>query len=277
MKYADLHIHTDFSDSTFTPEEVMACARERGLAAAAICDHDCVDGIEPAKAAGESLGVEAIPGIELTVEKEDAEIHILGFFINWKDEGLKKKLEEMRAGRIVRIHKMVEKLNTAGIDVKADDVFKLAGRGSIGRLHLAQAMINTGKVRNFKDVFGKYIGFRQLCYVSNVIFPAKEAIEAILNVGGVPVLAHPGIMDKDEYIPELVGYGLKGIEAYHSDHNTAAVKHYEDLAKEYGLLVTGGSDCHGAGKGRALIGTVRVPYEIVEKLKTKSEEIRGGR
>ena len=129
-------------------------------------------------------------------------------------------------------------------------------------------------MKSFKDVFGKYIGFQKSCYVPHIKFSPQEAIEFILKDGGVPVLAHPGIMNKDEYIPEFVEYGLKGIEAYHTDHKASVVKHYEELAKEYGLLLTGGSDCHGMGKGRVLIGTTRVPYELVEKLKAASDKIR---
>ena len=274
MKYADLHIHTDFSDSTFSPEEVAKCASERGLSAIAICDHDCIDGIEPCADAASPLDIEVIPGIELTIEKQDAEIHILGYFIDWKTEWFRNRLKEMQEARVERIHKMVERLNTAGIDVKAEDVFKLAGRGTVGRLHLAQAMLKTGKVRSFREAFNKYIGFAKSCYAPHAKFSVQEAMELLLKVGGVPVLAHPGIMNKDEYVPELVKYGLKGIEAYHTDHNPGTVKHYEELARQYGLLVTGGSDCHGMGKGRPLIGTVRVPYELVEKLKAESEKIR---
>ncbi len=274
MKFADLHIHTDFSDSTLSPEEVARYANEKGLSAVAICDHDCVDGIEPCEKAASPLGIEVIPGIELTVEKQDAEIHILGYFIDWKVGWFQERLRQMQGFRIARIHKMVEKLNDAGIDVKAEDVFKLAGRGTVGRLHLAQAMLKTGKVKSFNEAFNKYIGFAKSCYVSNARFSPREAMEVVMKVGGVAVLAHPGIMNKDEYIPELVEYGLKGIEVYHSDHNAAAVKRYEELAARYGLLATGGSDCHGMGKGRVLIGTVRVPYELVEKLKAQSEKIR---
>ena len=274
MKFADLHIHTDFSDSTFSPEEVAKCASERGLSAIAICDHDCIDGITPCADAGSSLGVEVIPGIELTVEKQDAEIHILGYFINWKAEWLRKRLKEMQEARIGRIHRMVEKLNAAGIDVKCEDVFKLAGRGTVGRLHLAQAMLKTGKVKSFKEAFNKYIGFAKSCYAPHEKFSSQEAMELLLKAGGVPVMAHPGIINKDEYIPELFKYGLKGIEVYHTDHNASTVKHYEELVGQYGLIATGGSDCHGMGKGKALIGTVRVPYELVEKLKAASEKIR---
>jgi len=273
MKYADLHIHTYYSDSTFSPEEVVACAGKKGLAAIAICDHDCVDGIEPCEQLASGKDLEIIPGIELAVEKEDAEIHILGYFIDWKDESFRKKIKALQDARIDRIHGMVEKLEKEGIPVKADEIFKLAGKGTVGRLHVAQAVLKTGKIKNFKEIFEKYIGFLKPCYVSSIRFTPKEAIEAILKVGGVPVLAHPQTMGKDEYIPELIECGLRGIEVYHTDHRQSAEQHYKEVAERYGLLMTGGSDCHGMGKGRVLIGTVRVPYELVEKLKEESGKI----
>ena len=274
MKFADLHVHTFYSDSTFSPEEVVACARDKALAAIAICDHDSVDGIDPCIKIGREMGVEIIPGIELTVEEADAELHILGYFMDYKAEWFGKKLREIQKARIERVHKMVAKLNDMGIDLKAEDVFALAGKGTIGRLHIAKAILNTGKVRTFKDVFEKYIGLKKPCYVANIRFTPKEAIEALLKIGGVPVLAHPNVTDVDGYIPELVGYGLRGIEVYHTDHKPAVTKHYEALAKEEGLLMTGGSDCHGLGKGKILLGGVRVPYSIVERLREESERIR---
>lgn len=274
MKYADLHVHTFYSDSTFSPEEVVSCASQKALAAIAICDHDCIDGIGPCKKIAESLGIEIVPGIEMTVEKADAEIHILGYFIDWQNEPFQKKLIEIQQSRVSRLHKMVEKLRDFQIDIDVNDVFKLAGKGSVGRLHLAKALINAGKIRSFKEVFDKYIGFLKPCYVSNVRFTPKEAIDTLLKVGGVPVLAHPDVMGKDEYIPELIDYGLRGIEVYHTEHDPRTTRHYEEMAKHYGLLMTGGSDCHGLGKGRVLMGGVRVPYEIVEKLKAEADKIK---
>ncbi len=273
MKYADLHVHTFYSDSTFSPEEVVSCAKDKGLAAIAICDHDSIDGIEPCQRIGAVLDVEIISSVELTVEKQDAEIHILGYLINWKADWFQKKLKEMQNFRIERIHEMVGKLNEANVKISADDVFKLAGKGSVGRLHVAQAMLKSGAVRSFKEAFGKYIGFLKPCYVSNVRFSPQEAIDMILRVGGVPVLAHPDVMGKDEYIPELREYGLKGIEVYHTDHKSKAVRRYEELAKQHGLLMTGGSDCHGLGKGRVLLGEVRVPYDLVQNLKEEAKKI----
>lgn len=273
MKYADLHIHTFYSDSTFSPEEVVSHAREKGLSAIAICDHDSIDGIEPCRKLGLPLDIEVVPGIEMTVEKEDAEIHLLGYFIDWTQGWFGEKLKVLQEARRQRIYKMVEKLKEAGIAIEADDVFKLAGRGTVGRLHVAQAMLMTKKVRNFKEIFEKYIGFMRPCYVSNARFTPREAIEMILKIGGVPVLAHPNTMGRDDYIPELIASGLRGIEVYHTDHKPSIREHYKKMAEENGLLMTGGSDCHGMGKGRPLIGTVRVPYEIVEKLRAESEKI----
>jgi len=252
---------------------VATYADKKGLSAIAICDHDSVDGITPCQEAAKPFGIEVIPGIELTAEKKDAEIHILGFFLRWREEWLRRKLKEIQASRRERIYKMVEKLKEFHIDLDAEDIFKLAGRGTVGRLHMAQAMLKTGKVKSFKEVFDKYIGFLKPCYVSYTKFSPKEAVEIILKAGGVPVLAHPDVMGNDEHIPELVGYGLRGIEVYHTDHGQGARKRYEKIAERYNLLVTGGSDCHGLGKGKILMGGVRVPYELVERLKREAERV----
>jgi hypothetical protein len=274
MKYADLHVHTFYSDSTFSPEEVISCADEKGLAAVAICDHDCIDGIAPCAefARRSERDVEVIPGIEMTAEKEDAEIHILGYFIDWADTWLHGKLKALQDARVIRMLKMIERLKEHGIEIDPRDVLKLSGRGSVGRLHLASAMLKSKKIKVVDEAFAKYIGSRKPCYVTNVRFTPREAIELIMRVRGVPVLAHPFTLNRDDFIPEFIKDGLKGIEVYHSDHNTALTRHYEDLAKRHGLIITGGSDCHGLGKGKVLMGGVRVPYSVVEQLREESRK-----
>ncbi|MBI5124471.1 MAG: PHP domain-containing protein [Candidatus Omnitrophica bacterium] len=275
QKYADLHVHTSYSDSTLSPEEVVSCAKEKGLAAIAICDHDSIDGIEPCMAIGARLGVEIIPSIEMSAEKIDAEIHILGYFIDWKQDWFKDKLKEIRAARVERVYKIVDKLKTFDIIVDPKEVFKIAGNNaSVGRLHIAQAMLDTGKIKSMKEAFIKYIGFLKPCYVPYIKFSPQEAISLILKVGGVPVIAHPDLIGNDKYIEEFVRYGLRGIEAYHTDHKPRVSKRYEEFAKRHNLIVTGGSDCHGMGKGRILMGGVKVPYELVEKLKEEAERVR---
>jgi len=277
MKYADLHVHTSYSDSTFSPEEVISYAKEKALSCIAICDHDSIEGIEPCIKLGAEAGIEVIPSIEMTAEKVDAEIHLLGYFIDWKDEPFRKKLKEIQAARTERVYRIVEKLKLFDIDVDPEDIFRIGGKGTVGRLHIAQAMLNTGKIRTMREAFDKYIGFGKPCYVAYTKLSPKDAVELILRVGGVPVLAHPDIMGHDEYIDELIGFGLKGLEVYHTDHKPHISKRYEAMADKKGLLMTGGSDCHGMGKGRILIGSVRVPYELVEKLREESRRIRDER
>jgi len=275
MKYADLHVHTNYSDSTFSPEEVIACAKEKGLSAIAICDHDSVSGIEPCKALASKVDIEVIPGIEMSAEKVDAEIHILGYFIDWEQGWFQKKLKEIQSSRTERVYKIVEKLKTFNITIDAGEVFRLAGsNASVGRLHIAQAMLNSGAVKSMREAFDKYIGFLKPCYVPYTKFSPEEAIQIILKVGGVPVIAHPDLMGHDEYIDEFVGYGLRGIEVYHTDHKPRIAKRYEETAKRLELVMTGGSDCHGLGKGRILMGTTKVPYELVEKLKKEADKIK---
>lgn len=273
-RYADLHVHTFYSDSTFSPEEVVETAKNSGLAAIAICDHDSVSGIAPCTELASKSGLEIIPSIELTVEKPDAEMHLLGYFIDWKADWFLDKLKKLRSMRLDRMRKMVELLHKFEIHIDPEEVFKLAGKGTVGRLHLAMAILKTGKINNLREAFEKYIGFMKPCYVPSSHFTPKEAMEAVLKLGGVPVLAHPVTVGKDDYIPELIEYGLRGIEVYHTDHKNNVRRHYEELAKRYGLLVTGGSDCHGLGKGRVLLGTVKVPYELVELLKAESEKVK---
>jgi len=275
MKYADLHVHTFYSDSTFSPQEVVSYAKAKNLSAIAICDHDTVDGIEPCMAIGDEAGIEIIPGIEMSVEKIDAEIHLLGYFIDWKQDWLRKKLKIIQDSRVERIHLIMEKLKSLGISVDVEEVFKIAvNKGSVGRLHVAKAMLNSRVVKNLREAFDKYIGFSKPCYVPYTKLLPGEAVEFILKAGGVPVIAHPRLMGNDEYIDEFIHYGLRGLEVYHTDHKPHISRHYEAIAKEKGLIMTGGSDCHGMGKGRVLLGSVRVPYDLVEKLKEEAKKIR---
>ena len=225
---------------------------------------------------GLEKGVEIIPGIEMSVEMMDAEIHVLGYFIDWKQDWLRKKLKEIQDSRVDRVFVMIKKLNTAGVKVNAEEVFKIAvNKGSVGRLHVAKAMLNSGAIKRLREAFDKYIGFAKPCYVPYTKLSPKETMELILNAGGVPVIAHPALIGNDEYINEFVGHGLRGLEVYHTDHKPHVSKRYEAMANDLGLLITGGSDCHGMGKGRILMGTIRVPYEVVEKLKEEADRIRG--
>jgi len=266
-KKADLHVHTFFSDGTFSPEEVVLEARKRKIDCIGVCDHDCVEGVEEALKVAEREGVEVVPGIELTAERGETEIHILGYYIDWKKPSLLGLAKRMQEARVNRIHQMVKKLKENKVDIDPEDVFKISGKGSVGRLHLAHAIHNKGYTRYPGEAFRLYIGNSGPCYVGKFNLTAVEAITAILKADGIPVLAHPGVIGQDKLIPQYVKNGLMGIEVYHSDHSPATVSNYMKLAEELGILVTGGSDCHGLGKGKVLMGKITVDYSHVEKLK----------
>jgi len=273
-RYADLHIHTIHSDSTLSPDEVVDIALKKGLSAIAITDHDCVDGIAPALRRAEGRALEVIPGVELSAEIDGAELHILGYFIEWREPWFVKKLEEMRKVRTERIRKMTSKLRDFGLDIEPEKVFKLSGPGSVGRLHLAMALYKEGVTSSVKEAFNKYIGDKAPCNVKKFRLDPEEAIYMILKSGGVPVLAHPRVLGRDDLIPGLVKKGIRGIEVYHTDHPRSAALRYKDIASQYGLIGTGGSDCHGAGKVNVLIGTTKVPYSVVEDLRKDAEGAR---
>ncbi len=273
-KFADLHVHTFHSDSTFTPEQVIDVAHKKGLSAIAITDHDSVDGVDPSIGFAAKYGIEVIAGVELTAEEEDLEIHLLGYFIDWKSEWFEKKLEKIRQARLERIYEMVEKLKKVGVDIDPKKVLALSGPGAVGRLHLATVLYNEGIISSISEAFRKYIGQKAPCYVKKYKLTPKEAIEMILKLGGVPVLAHPRILGRDDLIPNFIKDGLRGIEVYHIEHSPAIVSRYEDFAISRNLLMTGGSDCHGLGKREVLLGKVKIPYSLVEDLKKESEKIR---
>lgn len=270
-KYADLHVHTRYSDSTLLPEEVVNYSVKAGLSAIAITDHDTVNGIQPTMDIARKTGLEVVPGIELTVENEKQEIHILGYYIDWRSKSFIDKISVIQRSRIDRIIKMTDLLNKQGVQITPEAVFNKADKGTVGRLHVASVMVELKITRSIEEAFRKYIGFRKPCYVEHLKFSPEEAVDLISRAGGVPVVAHPNLMKDDSIIDEMIGYGLKGIEVFHTDHDSHAEKKYTRLAKEKGLLVTGGSDCHGLGKGRVLIGTVMIDYAYVEALKQASK------
>jgi hypothetical protein len=169
---------------------------------------------------------------------------------------------------------MVAKLKDIGIDIDPKKVFELSGPGSVGRLHLAMALYNEGYTSSVSEAFRKYIGNNSPCYVKKFKLTPQEVIDMILELGGVPVLAHPHVLGRDDLIGSLAEKGLRGIEVYHTEHPNNATLHYENVAFEHGLLITGGSDCHGMGKGNVLIGRIKVPYRIVEDLKREAERIK---
>ncbi len=267
MRFADLHLHTIFSDGTYTPDELISESAKCGLSAIAVCDHDTIDGVVPVTAAAKLKDIEVLESIELTAEYSGQEIHVLGYLIDYERKDLKERLDFLKKERVERVYKIADKLKEKGINLKTQDVFNLASQGTVGRLHIARAMVKEGIVKSTYEAFREHIGDKCYGYVLGFKFSAEEAIKLIRSSGGIPVLAHPYIMNNDDFIPKFVDYGLMGLEAYYPEHSQGMVNAYLRLAEKYNLLVTGGSDCHGNAKPEAKIGSIKIPYELVEKLK----------
>lgn len=272
----DLHIHTSFSDSTLSPLEVVQYAHHMGLLAIGITDHDTVNGIGPAMEAAEKYELEIVPGVELSVQLgERDEGHILGYYLDWQNPDLTNCLEDFCNRRKQRGYEIVQRLARLGIEIAYERVLEIAGNGSVGRLHIARVLYENEYVDSIGEAFAKYLKRRGPCYVEKKSFSPCEAVKLILEFEGVPVLAHPWYLDCNYVVEMLLPCGLKGIEVYHSEHKPEHISRFRDLAKNYGLLVTGGSDCHGLNKGKILVGSVTVDDEVLGELKRARDDIRG--
>ncbi len=265
----DLHIHTPASDGTLTPTQIFDLAASLRLEAIAFTDHDNVDNLE----AGNKLslnyqGIEFVPGVEMSSDVNGHDIHILGYYINYHDNFFKKHLSDLKERRLSRAKEMINCLNSLGLTVTFDQVFKLAKGGIVSRAHIARALLANGDIATIEEAFERYIGRSCPCYVEKSIFSAEEVIRCIRQVGGVAVLAHPGTSDVDDRIEDFIKAGLQGIEAYHTDHTPQQTEKYLNLAESLKLIATGGSDCHGPNSPRGLvIGTVNAPKTCLEAIK----------
>lgn len=266
MKFADLHLHTRYSDGTFSPEELVAHAVQHGLAAIALTDHDTVEGCAGTARECEAVGIEFISGTELTAEHDDTEVHLLGYFLDTQNERLLAEIVKFQVVRQSRIHEMVARINELNVPLRLEDVFALANCKSPGRPHVARALVKAGLVKTLDEAFERFLKKGRPAWVPKARMSGVDSIHLIHQAGGLAVMAHPGLNRTDEIIPGLVAAGLDGIECFHTKHSTAMSERYLQIADEYHLLVTGGSDCHGYSKAKPLIGTVKLPYEHVEKM-----------
>ena len=272
MKFADLHLHTHFSDGTFSPEELAERGKNLGFTALALTDHDSVEGCGRMAAACGTAGIEFITGTELTAEHNDVELHLLGYFVNPQNEKLLAELARFQTVRQNRIREMAARLNALNVPLAAETVFALANCKSPGRPHVARALVKAGLCRSLDEAFERYLKKNRPAWVPKAKMSALEGVELIHRAGGLAVMAHPGLNRTDDVIPALVDAGLDGIECFHTKHSTAMSARYQAIAGKFHLLVTGGSDCHGFSKNKPLIGTVKLPYEHVEKLKARIGE-----
>ncbi|MGD0651752.1 MAG: PHP domain-containing protein [Verrucomicrobiia bacterium] len=270
--FADLHLHTQYSDGAYTPVELVRAAIREGFVAVAVTDHDTLDAIPESLAAGKALGIEVIAGVEITCRVEMQEIHMLGYFFGdaWENPQLQAVLEHSKRVREHRVEEFVIKLNDLGIPLKLEDVLTCSDCGTLGRPHVAMALVKHGFVSSTEEAFNRFLKRGKPAYVERHRMTVAEAIGHIKRAGGLAVLAHPGLNKVDRRIPNMVDQGLDGLEVWHSRHITSQSEHYLEMAGRFGLLATGGSDCHGIVGGKMLLGTVKLPYERVEALKQRT-------
>ncbi len=271
--FADLHLHTAFSDGTYTPSELAEQAERLGFSTVALTDHDTVEGCRPTAAACAAAGIEFLPGTELTAEQDGHEIHILGYCFDIRNQQLLCEIGKFQNVRQSRIREMVARLNRLNVPLEAEAVFELANCRSPGRPHVARALVDAGLVGSLDEAFDRFLKKNRPAWVPKFKMSASRAIELIHQAGGVAVMAHPGLNRTDQVIPIMVEAGLDGIECFHTKHSTSTSEYYLEIAGRYHLLVTGGSDCHGHSKGAPVMGSVRLPYEHVERLKARAAEL----
>jgi predicted metal-dependent phosphoesterase TrpH len=277
MNHIDLHTHSTASDGSFRPAEVVRLAKDAGLKALALTDHDTTDGLAEAVAAGQKLGVEVIPGVEISAKFTDDTMHILGYFIDYHSGRLEERLAVLQQARKERNPKIVAKLNALGIPITLEQVERLSGGGQVGRPHIARALLESGYVSTIQQAFDIYLRNGAKAYVPKFRFPPHEALDMIREAGGIPVVAHPFTLGLGsagalkEALADLKSQGLAGIEVFYSEHTPEQEALYLKLAQELGLLVTGGSDFHGDNKPEVALGTMhsqkRLTYDLVLALK----------
>jgi len=270
----DLHIHSTASDGRLTPEDVVRLAAKNGLSVIAITDHDSVDGIAVALAAAESSpSLRVISGVEINTDIPNGEVHILGYFVDYKNEELKHALKALRHSREIRARKMIAKLGELGMEVAWQRVRELAGGGSVGRPHIAQAMLEQGYIPSLQEAFTKYIGRNGPAYAERERLSPEEAVKLVVRAGGLPVLAHPAdTNDLEKLVVRLKEVGLVGLEAYYDGYGRKTTQRLVQLANKYGLLTSGGSDFHGLGGDETPIGGIDVPWDCARRLIAVAEQ-----
>ena len=271
----DLHTHSTASDGTFSPEALVELAAEKGISAIALTDHDTVAGVAPAQARGKALGVEVVPAVELGASWDGVgEIHLLGYFIDIKNKTLRDRLAWLRDHRRSRGRKIVERLKEMGVSISVEQVEDIAQGESVGRPHIARALVKNGHVASMAEAFERYLKSNRPAYVKREQLGAAGAIRLVQEAGGVAVLAHPFTLkgtggELPQVLQSLMALGLEGIEVYYSQHTSEQVRQYEELARRFGLLMTAGSDFHGANKPEIELGhgSIQVPAKLLVALR----------
>lgn len=277
----DLHVHSNKSDGSLSPSDLVLEAKKKGLTAFALTDHDTVDGIDEAMAAAKGSGVTVIPGIELSTEYEGKDIHIVGLFIDKEQPAFRDKIQEFVDSRILRNQKMCQKLTEAGCPLTYEELVQEFPGSVITRAHYAQILLMKGYTKSLKEAFERYIGDRGPCFIPREKITPEDGVKLILSAKGIPVLAHPLLygMGKDRLqilVDRLKAVGLEAIEAVYCTYSPSEEAQMRELAKKNGLLISGGSDFHGSAKPGLEMGTgygkLYVSGEILDALKKRKEE-----
>ncbi len=276
--YVDLHMHTTASDGLYSPTELMHRVKEAGLRTVALTDHDTTGGIEEAARTAQALGIEFLPGIEINTDVNGGEVHVLGYFIEYQRPAFQNILKILRNARVRRGERMVELLNEEGISISWERVREIA-QGTVGRPHVAQALVEAGYAQSVSEAFDKYIGNGKPAYVPHYKLSPEDAVHLIVSANGLPVIAHPitlpGLDILRSWLPNLKAAGLVGLETYYGPYTQQDEQALLAIAHEYSLIPTGGTDYHGPHIHPTPLGGRYVPYEAVEQLKAEAAKRQG--
>lgn len=267
MPYVDLHLHSTYSDGSDTPGQIAERAAAAGASVIALTDHDTMAGVGEGRQAARSFGLGFLSGTEISTHYKFREIHVLGLGVDEHNLALASALDGLCASRRNRGTLILERLRALGFDLQLDADPEIASGGAFGRMHIARAMTDAGHVRKPQEAFDRFMNAGCPAYVAKETMPLAEAVDLIHGAGGLAFVAHPGLgKTTRKLLPELLTFPFDGIEAYHVSHSPGRVVEFTELARERGLLITGGSDCHGTIKGKALLGSVRTPMAVYEAI-----------
>jgi 3',5'-nucleoside bisphosphate phosphatase len=271
----DLHLHTNKSDGRLSPPELVRLVHKGGVRRMALTDHDTTDGVEEAMAEGKLLGVEVIPGVELGTDSRSGDLHMLGLFLDYHNEAFQETMARFREGRVARVHTIVSNLADVGVNISVDRVFEIAGEASVGRPHVAQALLEAGYITSMPEAFEKWLAYGGPGDVPRDKLSPEDAIRLIHAVGGLAVVAHPyegrNVL---EILPSLAEAGLDGVETYYQGYGPDRVSELVALCATLGILPTGGSDFHGfplAGHDEVVNypGSVEIPPNVLDALEAR--------
>jgi len=262
----DLHVHSNQSDGTLTPTELAKALNSVGIRKAALTDHDTVTGVEEFLSTAKKFGMDAVSGIEFSVQY-DGELHILGYAFDYRDVKIGQYMKRLAAERVERAHAFVKKLRELSIDIRFEELEEFAKGAVIGRPHIACVLVKKGYASSIEEAFKRYLDTGGLAFCPRKRITSKEAIDLIRGTGGVAVLAHPKLIDHANYgelVPRLVAEGLHGIEAYYPEHTNRDVEYFCEIARKYNLIVTSGSDYHGARRTKIKLGQEQRDSEFLK-------------